>query len=392
LNFKGYKRNFYNVDGHIFIKGQIGNSYNEKGEVESKGVELIDVVDQIANLGEVENIIVHINSPGGFVSVGESIANLLGSLPNCYTIAEELCASIATKIHLSVPLQNRKIQEGTDYVIHNPFLQNVTGDASQLQDYANYVKETEQDLINMYAKATGLDKNAISGLMAIETTLTAEKCLSLKFASEIIPKEQARTVALFYTQNQIEMSKSFLERSKEAKAALLAKLGIKDESNPNPNPTPNPTREAKAMIIETDKGTIETPYMDLMVGDPVLMADGTTPENGPYVLPDGTIIEVVDGMISVITPAAPPVEDSIEALKAALEAEKAKNAELNSKLTETEKEAEAVVLEMEALANVRSNYVPPVNVQAFAKQKENTPESKADVLAKRRAELKGESK
>lgn len=392
MNFKGYKRNFYNVDGHIFIKGQIGNSYNEKGEVESKGVELIDVVDQIANLGEVENIIVHINSPGGFVSVGESIANLLGSLPNCYTIAEELCASIATKIHLSVPLQNRKIQEGTDYVIHNPFLQNVTGDASQLQDYANYVKETEQDLINMYAKATGLDKNAISGLMAIETTLTAEKCLSLKFASEIIPKEQARTVALFYTQNQIEMSKSFLERSKEAKAALLAKLGIKDETNPNPNPNPNPTREAKAMIIETDKGTIETPYMDLMVGDPVLMADGTTPENGSYTLPDGTIIEVVDGMISVITPVAPPVEDSIEALKAALEAEKAKNAELNSKLTETEKEAEAVVLEMEALANVRSNYVPPVNVQAFAKQKENTPESKADVLAKRRAELKGESK
>jgi hypothetical protein len=226
--------------------------------------------------------------------------------------------------------------------------------------------------------------------MAIETTLTAENCLSLKFASEIIPKEQARTVALFYTQNQIEMSKSFLERSKEAKAALLAKLGIKDETNPNPNP--NPTREAKAMIIETDKGTIETPYMDLMVGDPVLMADGTTPENGSYTLPDGTIIEVVDGMISVITPAAPPVEDSIESLKAALEAEKVKNAELNSKLTETEKEAEAVVLEMEALANVRSNYVPPVNVQAFAKQKENTPESKADVLAKRRAELKGESK
>jgi len=146
------------------------------------------------------------------------------------------------------------------------------------------------------------------------------------------------------------------------------------------------------MIIETDKGTIETPYMDLMVGDPVLMADGTTPENGSYTLPDGTIIEVVDGMISVITPAAPPVEDSIESLKAALEAEKVKNAELNSKLTETEKEAEAVVLEMEALANVRSNYVPPVNVQAFAKQKENTPESKADVLAKRRAELKGESK
>lgn len=390
MNFKGYKRNFYNVDGHIYIKGQIGNTYNEKGEIESKGVELIDVVDQIANLGEVENIIVHINSPGGFVTVGESIANLLSSLPNCYTIAEELCASIATKIHLSVPLQNRKIQEGTDYVIHNPFLQNVTGDASQLQDYANYVKETEQELINMYAKATGLDKNAISGLMAIETTLTAEKCLSLKFASEIIPKEQARTVALFYTQNQIEMSKSFLERSKEAKAALLAKLGIKDETTPNPAPAP--TREAKAMIIETDKGTIETPYMDLMVGDPVLMADGTTPENGSYILPDGTVIEVMDGMISAITPAAPPVEDSIESLKAALEAEKAKNAELNSKLTETEAEAEAVVLEMEALAKVRSNYVPPVNVQAFAKQKENTPESKAEILAKRRAELKGESK
>lgn len=376
------------MDGHVYIKGQIGNTYDEKGKVLEKGVELLDVVEQIQNLpDDVENVVVHINSPGGFVSVGESIANLLSSIPNCITIAEELCASIATKIHLSVPLQNRKIQEGTEYVIHNPFLQNVTGDASQLQDYANHVKETEKELVNMYANATGLNKESISGLMQIETTLTAEKCVSLKFASEVLPKEQARTVALFYTPTQNEMKKSFLERAQEAKKAVLAKFGVSEDG------TPAPAREVKAMLLETDKGQIETPFSDLMVGDPAINpADGSTPEDGTYVLPDGTTMEIVGGFITMITPAAPPVEDSVEALKAALEAEKTKNSELNAKLDEVSQEAEKVVIEMETLAKVRSNYVPPVDVQAFRKPKEEGQDDKAAILAKRRSELKGESK
>jgi ATP-dependent Clp protease protease subunit len=374
------------MDGHVYIKGQIGNTYDEKGNVLEKGVELLDVVEQIQNLpDDVENVVVHINSPGGFVSVGESIANLLSSIPNCITIAEELCASIATKIHLSVPLQNRKIQEGTEYVIHNPFLQNVTGDASQLQDYANHVKETEKELVNMYANATGLNKESISGLMQIETTLTAEKCVSLKFASEVTPKEQARMVALFYTQNENEMKKSFLERAQLAKKAVLAKFGVSEDGNS--------TRETKALLLETDKGQIETPFSDLMVGDPAVNpADGSTPEDGTYVLPDGTTMEIVGGFITMITPAVPPVEDSIESLKAALEAEKTKNLELNSKLDEVSQEAEKVVVEMETLAKVRSNYVPPVDVQAFRKPKEEGQDDKAAILAKRRSELKGESK
>lgn len=347
--------------GHVYIKGQIGNSYDENGNITEKGVELIDVVEQVESLGQVEQIIFHIDSQGGYVSVGESIANFIKSIPNAVTIAENLCASIATAIHLAVPLQNRKAVQGVSYIIHNPFLQNVTGDASKLQDYADSIKETEKELVSMYSNATGVSKEAISGLMAVETALTSEQCLKMKFISEILPKENVQMVALIYNEKQNEMKKPLLERTKEA----LAKLGLSKGSENNDG------TEAKAMVFETEDGTVETQNEELAVGDSITL--NGEPANGTFRTPDGMIdVVAVEGLITELIPVA--IEDAnaeLDQLKAELEAVKNENETLKAENNSLKAESEEVVAELEKLANVKSTYTPPAQAQTFRKVDDN---------------------
>jgi ATP-dependent protease ClpP protease subunit len=357
--------------GHVYITGQIGNSYDDSGNVTAKGVELIDVVAQIQDLNEVDAIHVHINSEGGYVSVGRSIAEFLKSVPNCFTIAETLCASIATEIHLAVPLQNRMIIEGTTYLIHNPWLQSVSGDASQLEEYAKGIKETESEMISMYAKATGVSKEALSGLMKIETSLTSEQCLKLGFASAVLPKMEKRAVALLYNQNQINMKKPLMDRLALAMSAFTEALKTNE-------------REAVAMVVVTDKGTLMTAFEDLVVGDAITLEDGTKPENGDYVTEAGVKIVVTEGVITEIVEAEDEQAPEMDALKAELSELKAKFEEKEIELAKAQEVAETVVAKMEELAKLGSNFTPPVAVAQFRKIEEP---AKPKTMAERKAEL-----
>jgi ATP-dependent Clp protease protease subunit len=367
--------------GNVYIKGQIGNSYDENGIITKMGVELIDVVSQVQGLGEVDSINVHIDSEGGYVEVGRSIAQFLNSLGNVNTIAENLCASIATEIHLSVPLNNRFIQEGTTYLIHNPWLQSVSGDASQLEEYAKGIKETESEMISMYAKATGVSKEALSGLMKIETSLTADQCLKLNFASAIVPKQQQRAVALIYNQKQTNMKKPLMER------VALAMSILKGEEI-----VATVERTELAMMVETDKGILNLPFDDIQVGDPVLLEDGTVPTDGTYLTLEGATIVILDGLVSEYMPApelevelelsAMPTQEEMDALTAENESLKAEIEALKLELDKANGVAETVVAKMEELAKVGSNYTPPAQATVF--REIETPKTIKQQMAERK--------
>jgi ATP-dependent protease ClpP protease subunit len=408
--------------GHVFITGQIGNSYDDSGNITEKGVELVDVVEQVQSLGEADAIHVHINSIGGYVVIGDTIAEFLKSIPNVHTIAEGICASIATKIHLSAPLQNRSIQAGCQYMIHNPFLSGVSGDSAKLQDFADNIKITEKALEDMYSKATGLSKIAISGLMATETFLTPEQCVKMNFATKIVEKETPQAIAMMYTNKITEMKKTFLNR---AQAALLLLKGEKGEEK-------NSAREAKALLITTADGNLETVYGDLQVGDVITMEGEPAPDGtyevseGEILLTDGTIattgttIEVVEGVITVINVPEVSAEnkakalllaakakkekgedlndeekaalegegaETLESLKAKLEASEAKNVELENSLNEEKAEKEEVVKEIEAAAKLGSNFSAP-RAAAIFRQKNDSQESTKDKMSEAKGRYK----
>lgn len=368
--------------GNVYIKGQIGNSYDENGIITQNGVELIDVVSQVQALGEVDTINVHIDSEGGYVEVGRSIAQFLSSLGNVNTIAENLCASIATEIHLSVPLNNRFIQEGTSYIIHNPFLMNVTGDASALEEMSKNIKETESEMINNYAKATGVSKEALSGLMKIETSLTVDQCLKLNFASAIVPKQQQRAVALIYNKQQINMKKPLMER------VALAMSILKGEEI-----VATVERNQLAMMVETDKGILELPFDDIQVGDSAMLEDGTIAPDGTYLTTEGATIVILDGLVSEYMEApemevevelsAVPTQEEVDKLTAENESLKAEIEALKLELDKANRVAETVVAKMEELAKIGSTFTPPAQATVF--REVASPKTVKEQMAERKA-------
>lgn len=353
-----YVQNFVSMIGHIYINGQIGNSYNDDGSVAVKGIELQDVVTQAeANKGA-EVLNVHITSKGGSIRVGKLIAEYISKLPNAITIAEKECASMGTEIHLAVPLANRKIQKGTEYFVHSPLMQGVSGNADELNDMADYIREAEKEMLSMYCKATGLDKAAMSGLMKQETSLTDEQCISLKFASEILPITELKAVAFLdkpKTNKSFEqMEKSLSKKMETMFSNLVAKL--KGEKEP----------EVKAMDIETDKGQLSIEG-ELVEGS-VCMLDGAIAPEGDYTQTDGTVITVgAEGKITAVK--AVEAEATIEEVKAELEKVKTENATMKAEF-ETKLNDEVKKLETEIVAfkkTVKSNYTPPAAAAAFRK-------------------------
>jgi ATP-dependent protease ClpP protease subunit len=368
---------------HIYIVGQIGSTDD------SKGVELQDVVLQLEAQKDADEYHVHINSGGGDVDTGRLIANYLAKQAKpVVTIAETLCGSIATEIHLAVPVAQRKIVAGTQYFIHNPLIQSVSGDAATLSRAAEYVKVYEKEMLSMYVKATGTDKAALEGLMAQETSLTDEQAKTLGFVSEIIAKMELKAVAFVNPktdENQIEknilnkiedMNKDLTNKIKAIVADILPK---KEEE------------KVEAGMVATDGGELsyssegELPEVGevVMIGEEVA-AEGTyTDENGTKIMVDA------EGKVTEVMMAEEEeVEATVESLQADMEALKEEHAAEIQAMLETFQE------EVDSLkAQIGSDFKPKAEKKKFVNTKKKAePQvlSMKEKAAARKAELAGE--
>jgi len=351
---------------NIYITGQIGNTLNEDGTVRIKGVELADVVLQMNGNKDADIVNVYINSQGGSIEIGRAISKYISSFENAYTIADTLCASMGTEIHLSVPLARRKMIAGTQYVIHNPMLVGVTGNASELSDASEYIKTFEKEMLSMYANATNLDKTALEGLMALETSLTDEQCKQFNFVSEIIPRSQLKAVAFIEKQtntNQIieQMKKTVKELVAIGLTNLRKELGIKVAAAP---------AEAKAEVLTSTDGST-TIYLNKPLAD--FVADNTVEvlafsDEAMTVPMTDVEIELGEDIIKIeggkIVSVAPKNEMTPEM----------EIAQLKEKIAQLETEKETIFADFEAQMNeeltklkgeIGSAYVPKGEVKKF---------------------------
>jgi hypothetical protein len=126
------------------------------------------------------------------------------------------------------------------------------------------------------------------------------------------------------------------------------------------------------MTFEAEDGTIETPAEELAVGDAITL--NGEPANGTFRSPDGMIdIVAVDGLIAELIPvdAEDNANAELDQLKAEFEALKSENETLKAENNTLKSDSEAVVAELEKLANVKSTYTPPAQAQAFRKVEDN---------------------
>lgn len=309
--------------GNIYIRGEIGEGY----------FSLIDVIDQVKNLGEVESYDVYISSIGGSVETGFDIYDYLRSLKKpIKTIGVSEVMSIATVIYLAG--DTRVLRQNTEFMIHLPWTMGI-GTAEELNEISDFVKEAENRIVNFYTKQLNQPKEAIYPLLKNETFLTEEQCMSLGFVTEKTIKVAAKA----YTIKNANKMSEITEKDKNLFKAFSEKLDAALKFM-----TTQQKVKVNAKDIQDANGVTIT-FPDLAddatpsVGD-MAEVDGAAAE-GDYVIPMGDDSSVTymftAGELTEIVENMPEEDEEMMKLQEENAEQKQQIEDLSAKLEDSEK-------------------------------------------------------
>lgn len=278
------------------------------------GTNLLSVIEQAQSFPQATEYIVSVNSPGGYVDVGDAIYDYLVSLKKgakVKTVQTGLVGSIATKIFLAG--DERLVDERYKFWIHNPFQEKVTGDTDQLRAAAEQLDKTEKDLRKFYSEFSPIGDTGIDGLMKIETGLTADQCIKFGFATGKIQQPVFNVIKTNMStpkkeDNVLDQIKALLGMKVEDKKKPVAPKAAIPANNDKQNVVVELANNAGSFWIEAEALAEGVPcFMLDEAGQPTAepVADGDYPGN------DGTMITIKDGKVAKLTPGeTAPTSDS----------------------------------------------------------------------------------
>jgi len=180
---------FYNIANHdtaaksavIQIMEQIGYDWWT-----DKGVEATEFINDVRGLGDLDEVFLEINSPGGNVYDGVSIANFIKSHKaewSACVIGQ--AASIATVIASACKTVEMGI--GTNYLVHKP-MSAMGGyvNADDLRSLATDLDTIEDSVIDFYLpliEAKGKTKDELLALMTEDRYMSADEALEWGFVT-----------------------------------------------------------------------------------------------------------------------------------------------------------------------------------------------------------------
>lgn len=140
--------------------------------------------EEITNLGDVKNINIYINSPGGSVFAAVAIANTLKNHSATVTAyIDGLAASAATIITSACDIV--KMPKNALFMIHNPWTI-AWGEKKDFEKTIDMLEKVKDSIVETYLSKTGLDKEQLSELMDNESWLNSEEAKSYGFIDEIV--------------------------------------------------------------------------------------------------------------------------------------------------------------------------------------------------------------
>lgn len=167
----------------VLIYGIVGDSWD--------GLDANTLVPVIS-AGD-DDLDVRINSPGGYVMEGLAIHNAIvrarKSGRKVTVHIDGLAASMASVIAMAGG--EVVIADNALMMIHNPW-DCACGDANELRRAADQLDRLRDQIVKIYARPTGLDRDTLVAMLDAETWFTAEQALENKFVTSIEP---AATVA-----------------------------------------------------------------------------------------------------------------------------------------------------------------------------------------------------
>lgn len=135
-----------------------------------------------------EPIIMYINSPGGYVSAGLAIYDVMQYV-KCpvYTIAMGLAASMGSFLLAGGEKGHRYALPNTEIMIHQPS-GGAEGKASDIEIQAKNIIATRLRLNQIMAKHTGQPLDIIEKAMDRDNYMTAEEALAFGIIDKIVTK------------------------------------------------------------------------------------------------------------------------------------------------------------------------------------------------------------
>lgn len=308
------------------IYGDINNEDGKNAKLFFTGVDSVcfrDIDNFLENMSPDDDTIdVRINCKGGIISEGLAIYDKLRtSGKKIITTAEGSCASMAMSVLLAASKENRRSTANAQFLIHNPIV--VLGgssegvyDAKGLIDIAQSLNNDRDVLLAQYIERTGIDTEILKQQMDTDAWFNAAKAKELGFISTILTPTSA--IKTKNNMNKNETIKSSLL------GRLLAKAGY------------SRIEEVQALNMELSTADGATLTIEKEDGEPVV-GDEASPD-GEHVMPDGTKIVVVEGVITeIIKEEADASKDELIAKVAELEAKLAQASANNQGLSNTDK-------------------------------------------------------
>ncbi len=198
--------------------------YDEIGFWGTRASDFVKEIRQIKN-----DIILHINSPGGQVFDGLAIYNSLKAHTSKVTTKiEGIAASMASIIALAG--ETIEMAENSMFMIHNPLV-NVTGDSEELRKNAELLDRIKEQIVNIYVSHSNLSADEIGSLMDQETWLTAKEAKEKGFINSIVEN----VVVSNNFGHQFEGKQEYQEwiknnKREENMEELFEVLGVKDKA------------------------------------------------------------------------------------------------------------------------------------------------------------------
>lgn len=183
-------RNSTEKSAELLLYGVISDTSWWDDEVTPK-----QFAEDLKALGDIDELTVRINSPGGDVFAGQTIYSLIKAHKAKVTVCVDgLAASIASVIAMSG--DTVIMPKNAMLMIHNPWAW-AYGNANDFRKMADDLDKIRESLIAVYQDKTGMEREKIIEMLDAETWLTAAEAKEYGFADNVDEKRVAASVPMF---------------------------------------------------------------------------------------------------------------------------------------------------------------------------------------------------
>lgn len=223
--------------------------------------------EDLKALGDVDEITVRINSPGGDVFAAQAIGNYLESHAAKVTARiDGLCASAATIIACHCD----KVVAARDsiYMIH-PVQMGIVGyvGADDLENYSNAIAAIRQSIVGLYARKTGRKEDEVAQQMDETSWWTGQEAMDNGFVDELTDEGNAAAIenraGLLFVNGisanlPFEKAPEFVQKLQTVTASGFANM------SPAAQPGDKSHKEVNSMAEITNVEDLRAAYPDLV--------------------------------------------------------------------------------------------------------------------------------